>query len=245
MIYLSNSYLKHILNYTYFNYLTPFNLSINLKIWLLHGRIEDRTQFWLHKCRVYHVGGNMNYNDIYDSKFLDKFGEYKSKVSSIDLKDKYEIDVLAIAKTCDILVEYIFSEHSGWSINDDSSGRRIVINKFEPEYRQRFTIAHEIGHIILNHQGKSYRTNNLEKYAGTISRMNEIAANNFAAELIMPEKLVKQSLRNSIDELGYSTSQRFSERELTKIITLSASQFNVSTQALYYRVDNLGLFVDE
>jgi len=69
------------------------------------------------------MGGNMNYNDIYDSKFLDKFGEYKSKVSSIVLKDKYEIDVLAIAKTCDILVEYIFSEHSGWSINDDSSGR--------------------------------------------------------------------------------------------------------------------------
>lgn len=92
-------------------------------------------QFWLRKCRVYHMGGNMNYNDIYDSRFLDKFGEYKSKVSSIDLKDKYEIDVLAIAKTCDILVEYIFSEHSGWSINDDSSGRRIVINKFEPEYR--------------------------------------------------------------------------------------------------------------
>ena len=44
------------------------------------------------------MGGNMNYNDIYDSRFLDKFGEYKSKVSSIDLKDKYEIDVLAIAK---------------------------------------------------------------------------------------------------------------------------------------------------
>lgn len=188
----------------------------------------------------------MNYSDVYDSNFLDKFGTYKSGVSSIVLDNKYEIDVLAIAETCDISVEYTSSsEHSGWSINQDSLERKIVINKFEPEYRQRFTIAHEIGHIILNHQGKSYRTNKLEKYSDTIIRMNEITANNFAAQLIMPEKLVKQSLRDSIDELGYSLEQDFSEREIAKIINFSASQLNVSAQALSYRVDNLGLFIDE
>lgn len=187
----------------------------------------------------------MNYSDVYDSNFLDKFGAYKSRVSSIALDSKYEIDVLAIAGTCDISVEYTSSEHSGWSINQDSLERKIVINKFEPEYRQRFTIAHEIGHIILNHQGKSYRTNKSEEYSDTIARMNEIAANNFAAQMIMPEKLVKQSLRDSIDELGYSIEQDFSEREITKIISFSASLLNVSTQALSYRVDNLGLFIDE
>lgn len=187
----------------------------------------------------------MNYSDIYDSNFLDKFGAYKSEVSSISLDKKYEIDVLAIAETCDIPVEYTSSEHSGWSINQDSFERKIVINKFEPEYRQRFTIAHEIGHIILNHQGKSYRTNKLEEYSDTIARMNEIAANNFAAQLIMPEKLVKESLRDSINELGYSLDQDFSEREIAKIISFSASQLNVSAQALSYRVDNLGLFIDE
>ncbi|WP_341536023.1 ImmA/IrrE family metallo-endopeptidase [Actinobacillus equuli] len=121
----------------------------------------------------------------------------------------------------------------------------MVINKFEPEYRQRFTIAHEIGHIILSHQGKSYRTNSSEKYSDTIARMNEISANNFAAQLIMPEKLVKDSLLDAIDELGYSIKQSFSEREIKKIIDISASHLNVSTQALSYRIDNLGLFVDE
>ena len=75
--------------------------------------------------------------------------------------------------------------------------------------------------------------------------MNEIAANNFAAQLIMPEKLVKESLRDSINELGYSLDQDFSEREIAKIISFSASQLNVSAQALSYRVDNLGLFIDE
>lgn len=187
----------------------------------------------------------MNYSDVYDSNFLDKFGKYKSGVSSIALDNKYEIDVLAIADTCDIFVEYTSSKHSGWSINQDSLERKVFINKFEPEYRQRFTVAHEIGHIILNHQGKSYRTNKLEEYSDTIARMNEIAANNFAAQLIMPEKLVKQSLRDSIDELGYSIEQDFSEREIAKIISFSASQLNVSAQALSYRVDNLGLFIDE
>lgn len=187
----------------------------------------------------------MNYSDIYDSSFLDKFGTYKSKVSAIYLDNEYEIDVLAIANTCDIPVEYNSSEHSGWSINQDDFERKIVINKFEPEYRQRFTIAHEIGHIILNHQGKSYRTNKLEEYSDTIARINEIAANKFAAQLIMPEKLVKHSLRDSIDELGYSLEQDFSEREIAKIIGFSASKLNVSAQALSYRVDNLGLFIDE
>lgn len=196
-------------------------------------------------CGIWVIGGTMNYSDIYDSNFLDKFGIYKSRISSISLDSKYEIDVLAIASTCDIPVEYTSSEHSGWSINQDNSERKIVINKFEPEYRQRFTIAHEIGHIILNHQGKSYRTNKLEEYSDTIARMNEIAANNFAAQLIMPEKLVKQSLRDSIDELGYSLEQDFSEREITRIISFSASQLNVSAQALSYRVDNLELFIDE
>ena len=187
----------------------------------------------------------MNYSDIYDSNFLDKFGAYKSEVSSISLDKKYEIDVLAIAETCDIPVEYTSSEHSGWSINQDSFERKIVINKFEPEYRQRFTIAHEIGHIILNHQGKSYRTNKLEEYSDTNDRMNEIAANNFADQIIMHEKLVKESLRDSINELGYSLDHDFSEREIAKIISFSASQLNVSAQALSYRVDNLGLFIDE
>lgn len=182
----------------------------------------------------------MNYSDVYDSKFLNKFGVYESEVSSIALENKYEIDVLIVAEKCDISVEYTLSEHSGWC-----EERKIVINKFEPEYRQRFTIAHEIGHIILNHQGKSYRTNNSEKYSDTIARMNEISANNFAAQLIMPEKLVKDSLIDAIGELGYSIKQNFSEREIKKIIDISASYLNVSTQALSYRIDNLGLFVDE
>ena len=75
--------------------------------------------------------------------------------------------------------------------------------------------------------------------------MNEIAANNFAAQLIMPEKLVKESLRDSINELGYSLDQDLVKEKLPKLLVFQLPQLNVSAQALSYRVDNLGLFIDE
>lgn len=185
----------------------------------------------------------MNYENVCDLNFLNKFGVYRSKVSSIILLNKYEIDVFAIADACDISIEYSSSEHSGWSINQDNLKRKIVINKFEPEYRQRFAIAHEISHIILNHQNRLHQ-NKSEEYSDTISRIYNFAANKFASQMIMPEKLVKQALQDSIDTLGYSIELNFSEREITKIINFSASLLNVSTQALFNRVDDLGLFID-
>lgn len=181
----------------------------------------------------------MNYSNIYDSNFLDKFGQYRPEVSFITLESKYKIDVLGIAEKCNIPIEYTFNKHSDWR-----EERKIMINKVEPEYKQRFTIAHKIGHIILNHQGKSYRAINLEKYSDTIDRMNEVAANNFAAQLIMPEKLVKSSLIDAINKLGYSVKQSFSEREIKKIIDISAYYLDVSIPVLSNRIDSLGLFVD-
>ncbi len=188
---------------------------------------------------------NMKYGDIYNPKFLDKFGNYKTKISNILLGMKQEIDVQAVANACNISVKFDIVEHSGWSINNNNTNREIIVNQFEPEYRQRFTIAHEIGHIILGHKGISYRSDDLTKYKDTIARMNEVAANNFAAELIMPEKLVREVLKDSIEELGYSIDQDFDEHDIEELIGSSAKKINVSKQAFDYRIRNLQVFVDE
>lgn len=188
---------------------------------------------------------NMKYGDIYNPKFLDKFGNYKTKISNILLGMKQEIDVQAVANACNISVKFDIVEHSGWSINNNNTNREIIVNQFEPEYRQRFTIAHEIGHIILGHKGISYGSDDLTKYKDTIARMNEVAANNFAAELIMPEKLVREVLKDSIEELGYSIDQDFDEHDIEELIGSSAKKINVSKQAFDYRIRNLQVFVDE
>lgn len=188
----------------------------------------------------------MSYKDIYSPEFLKKFGDYEQNVSSIPLRTSQEIDVNAIAKACDIDVKFDVVGHSGFTINDEeeSQQREIFVNQFEPEFRQRFTIAHEIGHIILGHKGKSYRTDDMTKYKNTIDRMNEVAANNFAADLIMPKKLVIDVVKESITKLGYSIDQSFDEFDISEIVKLAAMSLNVSRQALNYRLENLQVFID-
>ena len=85
----------------------------------------------------------------------------------------------------------------------------------------------------------------MTKYKSTIDRMNEVAANNFAADLIMPRKLVIDVLTNSITKLGYSIDQSFDEYDISEIVKLAATTLNVSRQALNYRLENLQVFIDE
>ena len=193
----------------------------------------------------------MMYKDIYTSDFLDKFGEYKDKIAKLELGNPTRIDVKAIAESCNIPIEYNVLESSGCYSNnnksddtDKNTDKLIQINKFEPEFRQRFTIAHELGHILLGHQGISYRTSDMKKYRDTIERMNEVAANKFAAELTMPKSLVVHVLFSSIKQKGYSINQRFGDEDISKIVRISANELGVSPRALDIRIKNLGIFVN-
>ena len=193
----------------------------------------------------------MMYKDIYTSDFLDKFGEYKDKIEKLELGNSQRIDVKAIAESCNIPIQYNVLESSSCCSNDSknddtdkNTDKLIQINKFEPEYRQRFTIAHELGHILLGHQGISYRTSDMKKYRDTIERMNEVAANKFAAELTMPKSLVIDVLFSSIKQKGYSINQRFGDEDISKIVRISANELGVSPRALDIRIKNLGIFVN-
>lgn len=189
----------------------------------------------------------MMYKDIYTSDFLDKFGEYKDKIAKLELGNPTRIDVKAIAESCNIPIEYNVLESSGCWSNDsknDNTDKLIQINKFEPEYRQRFTIAHELGHILLGHQGVSYRTSDVRKYKDTIKRMNEVAANKFAGELTMPKSLVIDVLFSSIEQMGYSINQRFGDEDISKIVQISANELGVSPRMFDIRIKNLGIFVN-
>lgn len=67
----------------------------------------------------------------------------------------------------------------------ETNGRRmIIVNQSAPRSRRRFSIAHEIGHVVLRHGAIRLM---LEKTPNGRPAWQEIQANAFAAELLMPK----------------------------------------------------------
>lgn len=139
----------------------------------------------------------------------------------------FPVDLELIAKLNGISVVPV--KHIGaW--DEDISGMityeegkpTIYIRKRDTIPRQRFTLAHELGHFFL-HEGKRFRDN----YASTSSSnydVDEVAANAFAAELLMPSLAVEY----------------FITKENLKEVDELANVFKVSLKAMTYRLVNLG-----
>ena len=126
-----------------------------------------------------------------------------------------------------------------YDLGDDISGLLICkkdvtvigVNLKESVVRQRFTIAHELGHYTL-HRGKAElfvdKDYIVMKRSGEKDAL-ELEANAFAAALLMPLELIESQLLN-IPTL--STEEK---------IKSLAKSFQVSTIAMTYRLSNLGL----
>lgn len=71
----------------------------------------------------------------------------------------------------------------------------ILIKSNLPRHLQRFTLAHEIGHIVLGHKNKFDEEVGLSQRAtGRSDRpVEEIAADTFASELLAPFTLIKRN----------------------------------------------------
>ncbi|MGR9400190.1 ImmA/IrrE family metallo-endopeptidase [Rhizobium leguminosarum] len=73
----------------------------------------------------------------------------------------------------------------------------IGVNVEQPNVRQRFTIAHELGHYLLHeglgeHADRDYRINFRDSSSSEASNVLEIEANFFAANLLMPEEFLER-----------------------------------------------------
>ena len=112
---------------------------------------------------------------------------------------------------------------SGHFYYDQHGNPVIEYNTAEPPQRRRFTVAHELGHYALGHRDAP-RDSSLQFNSGVVDP-RERAANQFAAELLMPWDFVK--------EVFYSGLARTAEQ--------MAQEFGVSSAAMGYRLKNLGL----
>jgi len=151
------------------------------------------------------------------------------------------INVQAVAEKLGGIVSYE-------SFDDDLSGvlvkdkDRIVIgvNSYHAKTRQRFTIAHECGHLVLKHQGEIFVDRTVMKRDGRSAQATdwqEIEANAFAAELLMPEDLILEAV--------HRRQQKNTEDRSTQFIDELAAEFQVSPQAMEYRLTNLGMFMPQ
>ena len=152
------------------------------------------------------------------------------------------VPVAAIASSLGATVRYapFKGELAGMLIREDADGGAVIgVNSLHHSNRQRFTIAHECGHLRL-HPGRrtyvdrSFRINRRDEVSSQATDAEEIEANRFAAELLMPYEMIKRDLmvyRPDIED----------EEELREL----ADRYGVSLQALTLRIRNVvenGLF---
>jgi hypothetical protein len=119
--------------------------------------------------------------------------------------------------------------------------------KGEHYFRQRFSLAHELGHYVLHRDligegvddDTKYRSTAIGDFYNTrIDQYHEKQANSFAASLLVPERLIRDEVTHRVTESG---GQPVPIRDLY-------TKFQVSPSAMRWRLRNLGLLeqvVDE
>lgn len=112
---------------------------------------------------------------------------------------------------------------------------KISANKKNHYFRQRFTIAHELGHFLLHSHligeglddSKAYRSTPDGKFFNeNIGRREETEANRFASRILMPKKVVTKHAENG--------------KKVSELATL----LQVSTAAMKIRLTSLGYSVE-
>jgi Zn-dependent peptidase ImmA (M78 family) len=171
------------------------------------------------------------------NKIIKETDEILSKYSS-EL-GQWEV-ILSVIRDQNIeLREADLKDISGMLVKENNHTWTIIVNKEDSKTRKLFTIAHELGHYQLHRQTSDrfvdghlvaqngWNRDELSKYSE-----QELEANEFAANLIMPAALIAQTL-------GKIKKENIDETVLQKL----ANQFNVSTLAMLTRLKNLN-YVD-
>lgn len=122
-----------------------------------------------------------------------------------------------------LVPSYTLNANSGLTTDHYGGKLQVFINETEPPLRRRYTLLHEWKHVLDFYDSDTlYRnlgTGDEEKQYGQI----EAIANEFAAHVLMPDQLVLDVWSGTQD------------------IQQAAGMFQVSDEAMYYRLKKLGL----
>lgn len=113
----------------------------------------------------------------------------------------------------------------------DGTRQVIVVNQSHSSERRRFTIAHELGHLALHkgepvHVDEGFHVNFRDLRSATAENVEEVEANAFAANLLMPADRLRADLEHETFDLGGG------DETLERL----AKRYGVSKQAMAYRL---------
>ncbi|MDQ3076915.1 MAG: ImmA/IrrE family metallo-endopeptidase [bacterium] len=147
-------------------------------------------------------------------------------------KETGYVDVVRVANDLNIAVlaapfEDSFNAQISFT---PENGYELLVNENHPIGRQRFSIAHELGHFIL-HNTEIVELGKLNRDGDSIM---EEEADALAAEILMPKELIEDYIRN--------------ENEDTEVISKSliekiADKFKVSRVVAIIRLRELDYYV--
>lgn len=177
----------------------------------------------------------MNRKDIETAaeKLIEEFGIKETPVP---------VHEIAASKGC--YVQHFIDDRDGrdglsgvFMVNDNVP--TIGFNYDQSKVRQRFTIAHELGHFILHYNDPKEVFVDNKPYAlfrdynsGTGSDIMEQQANAFAAALLMPQRFLVEEIKKLDIDLDLTDDE---SPGLAKL----ADKFNVSKLAMSIRLANL------
>ncbi len=150
------------------------------------------------------------------------------------------VPVERIARSLGAVVSYQpfdADDISGLLYRAPDSAPIIGVNSANAKVRQRFTIAHELGHLLLHNAyglilERHLQINFRDAARSTASSQEEIEANQFAAEMLMPRELLQRALTALLAGRPVPDSE---------LVMRLAGRFEVSRQAMEYRLASLGM----
>ncbi len=148
------------------------------------------------------------------------------------------VDIQTMAERHNIVVyrHYVEEEVSGFLYRKPRGEAAIIgVNNNQSANRQRFTIAHELGHYLLHsgdgvHVDEDFKIKRRDSRSSEGVDLEEIEANLFAAEILIPEHLLAQDLD---EHFGFDLHDE-------ECVTSLAKKYRVSQQAMAIRLSYLG-----
>ncbi|MBN1555546.1 MAG: ImmA/IrrE family metallo-endopeptidase [Phycisphaerae bacterium] len=152
----------------------------------------------------------------------------------LNLGDRPGLSLLSVLEeVCGVKIFHLNFEPSGTAAStlSDSFGAAMLLNEDNVRWRRNFDLAHELFHLLTWHL---FRKGNDEASSFAAGEIEERFANAFASHLLLPDEAVRSAFGNKLRDgkLGYL--------EIYDI----ARQFDVSAEAILWRLFNLKLFAD-
>ncbi|RZK48095.1 MAG: ImmA/IrrE family metallo-endopeptidase [Pedobacter sp.] len=176
-------------------------------------------------------------------KYYKELSDTVNKLLSEACVLKAPVPIKQIAKMCGVnVMGYEFGEEISGVLIVEENKATIGFNTENSRVRQRFTIAHELGHFMQhvksNNKDELFVDKDFivkfrsDKTYSAKEVTQEREANAFAAALLMPRQFI-------LDEMKEPKYKKLHE---TKLIEELAKVFEVSVPAMTYRLSDLNIF---